>query len=151
MEFIRLFAHTDDTPLGVSGAAFCGMLMACNVPLRLVPLRVAELQYDFSGRCDSVWDRYRSLLITPMTGIYANAVCGSPHDFRGMHTSGVANWALLAKEHLAFDAQELAACIEKYDACFAATAESASSLSKALGRAVRPWDGSIVAVKAISA
>jgi hypothetical protein len=98
--YIRYFAHTDDSDLGLVAAAYCDALVATGAPVRVVSTRVAELQFDKRGRSSSAWDRHRDLLITPMTGDYVNVVCGNPTDWARFHTRGVTNALLFASQNM---------------------------------------------------
>jgi hypothetical protein len=98
--FIRYFARTDDSDLGIAAAAYCDALVATGAPVRVVSTRVAELQFDKRGRSSSVWDRHRDLLITPMVGSYVNVVCGDAADWARFHTSSVENALLLTSQNL---------------------------------------------------
>jgi hypothetical protein len=97
--FIRYFARTDDSDLGIAAAAYCDALVATGAPVRVVSTRVAELQLDKRGRSSSAWDRHRDLLITPMIGNYANVICGEPADWVRFHTAGVTNALLLTSQN----------------------------------------------------
>lgn len=99
--FIRYFARTDESAAGRAAVAFCDVLVATGIPVRLVSTRVAELQLDFQGRSKSIWDRHRQLLITLMNGKFVNVVCGDPNDWVKFHTPGATNVLLLTRENLA--------------------------------------------------
>ena len=98
--YIRYFARTDETGLGRAAAAYCDVLVATGIPVRLVSTRVAELQVDRRGRSSSVWDRHRDLLVTPMNGGFVNVVCGEPPDWTRFHTTGATNALLIAGSNL---------------------------------------------------
>jgi hypothetical protein len=93
--YIRLFAHTDETKLGILGADFCDALVSTGIAVRLVPARIAELQPDRRGNVSTIWDRHRSLLITPMKGELVNMVCGTFEEWGRFYTTGVQNYVLV--------------------------------------------------------
>ncbi len=66
--FIRYFAETSGSPLGVAAFEYCRTLM------RIAPVRVVTMTGTLSGR----WMGYMSLLTTPMLEPYVNAVCCAP-------------------------------------------------------------------------
>lgn len=119
--YIRYFARTDESGLGRAAAAFCDVLVATGIPVRLVSTRVAELQVDKHGNSLSVWDRHRQLLITPMDGRFVNVVCGDPNDWVRFHTPGATNVLLLTGSNLAPESAtqpELMAAVKLYLATF---------------------------------
>lgn len=134
--FLRYFARTDDSELGRTAAAYCDLLVKTGLPVRLVSTRVAELQVDSRGRGGGVWDRYRSLLITPMVGAYANVVCGEPWDWARFHTPGISNALLFADQNLepAVPQTVLMAAVEQFDKTFALTDQLADVVERVTGR-----------------
>jgi hypothetical protein len=133
--FIRYFARTDETPLGRAAEAYCDALVATGAPVRLVPTRVAELQLDRRGRSSSVWDRHRDLLITPMTGIYANVVCGEPADWGRFHTPSVINALLITEQNLehATAQIELLGAVALYGLAYVSSSELANTVERMTG------------------
>jgi hypothetical protein len=129
--FIRYFARTDDSDLGRDAAAYCDALVATGAPVRVVSTRVAELQLDRRGRSTSVWDRHRDLLITPMTGIYANVVCGEVADWGRFHTTNVTNGLLLTEQNLESASEaELADAIALYGLAYVPSSELANVVER---------------------
>lgn len=115
--YIRYFARTDESGLGRAAAAFCDVLVATGIPVRLVSTRVAELQLDRHGNSQSVWDRHRQLLITAMEGRFVNVVCGDPNDWVKFHTPGATNVLFLTGSNLAPESAtqpELMAAVQLY-------------------------------------
>lgn len=66
--FIRYFAHTDNSELGKIALEYLRSMV------RIAPVRVVSM----SGGLVGAWDRLESMLLTPMTGSYVNAVCCHP-------------------------------------------------------------------------
>lgn len=126
---IRYFARTDNTPIGRAAALFCDALVATGKPVRLLSTYVAELQVDAQGRSGSVWAKHRQLLITPMEGLYVNAVCGDVSDWSKFYTSGVTNALLVARPNLdtfATAPAAVKAAAERYELVYASSAEVAT-------------------------
>lgn len=96
--FIRYFARTDDSPIGIAAKAYCDALVGIGIPVRLVSTRVAELQTG--GRSSSAWDVHRGLLTTSMKGAYVNVVCGDVADWPHFYTDGVTNALLVVDQNL---------------------------------------------------
>lgn len=69
--FLRLFAVTDDTPLGHAALAFCKALC------RLGPVRVISTTGGLTGP----WAPYAELTMTPADGTYVNCVCTHPSSW----------------------------------------------------------------------
>ena len=134
--FLRYFARTDDSELGRAAASYCELLVATGIPVRLVPTRVAELQLDSRGHGGGAWDRFRSLLITPMVGKYVNLVCGEPWDWGRFHTPGVRNILLFADPNLEPSVPQpvLMAAVQQFDSAFALTDQLADVVERVTGR-----------------
>lgn len=66
--FIRYFAATDNSPLGDVALHYCKAL------LRIAPVRVASM----TGGLGGAWERYATLLGTPLSDHFVNAVCCHP-------------------------------------------------------------------------
>lgn len=66
--YIRFFADTTNSPLGVTALEYARSLM------RVAPLRVVSVTGLFSGP----WTAYEKLMATPMVGGLINAVCCDP-------------------------------------------------------------------------
>jgi hypothetical protein len=134
--FIRYFARTDETPLGGQAAAYCDVLVATGIPVRLVSSRVAELQTDARGRSSSIWSSHRQLLITPMDGRYINAICGELADWDRFHTPGVRNVLLVAKENVRPQNSQpaLMAAMEKFDEVYTASIDVSEIVERVTGR-----------------
>jgi hypothetical protein len=133
--FIRYFARTDDSDLGRAAAAYCDALVDTGTPVRLVSTRVAELQVDRRGKSDSVWDRHRALLTTPMVGGYVNVVCGEPADWGRFHTQGVTNALLLVDQSLEprVTQTDLISAVELFDVIYAPSSALANVVERVTG------------------
>jgi hypothetical protein len=129
--FIRYFARTDDSDLGRAAAAYCDALVATGAPVRLVSTRLLNLQPDRAGRV-SLWDRHRSLLITPMDGDYANVVCGEPSDWPRLHTANVTNALLLTEQNLVPEVSQstLVDAIALYGLAYVSSSELANVVER---------------------
>jgi hypothetical protein len=134
--FIRYFARTDDSPVGVIGAAYCDALIDTGVPVRLVSARVAELQVDVRGRSLSAWDRHRALLATPMTAKYVNVICGEIIDWQRFYTNGVTNALLIAEPNLEprNSQDDITEAVLKHELVFAHSTPLADAVERVTGR-----------------
>lgn len=72
LDFIRYFAVTDESPIGLAALEYCKALN------RIAPVRVASV----SGGLVGPWDDMTELLMTPMAGTFVNAVCTHPSSWR---------------------------------------------------------------------
>lgn len=72
--FIRYFADTSDSPLGVAALEYMRSMM------RVLPVRLVSVSGPLSGR----WVGYTQLLITPMLGDFVNCVCCDPSRWTWM-------------------------------------------------------------------
>jgi len=63
--YIRLFASTDESPVGLLAVEYVKAL------LRIAPVRLCSMSGELAGR----WSSYAPLLITPMIGMMVNVVC----------------------------------------------------------------------------
>jgi len=126
--YIRYFARTDDSDLGRAAAAYCDALVATGHAVRLVSTRVAELQVDRRGHSSSIWDRHRSLLITPMNGGFANVVCSEPGDWARFHTPSVINALLFTEQNLTAPRAVIEEAVELYGLAYAPSSELAGAV-----------------------
>jgi hypothetical protein len=130
---LRYFAHTDSSPIGKVGLAYCEQLLALGHPLRLVPITFADLTQDARGDSDSVWASHRQLLVAPMPGAGVNVVCGRLDDLRRLHTVGMPNWALLTSDNLAESRRDVAAVLDRYNDVYAVSRALAEDVARDLG------------------
>jgi hypothetical protein len=128
--YIRYFARTDDSDLGLAALAYCDLLVATGLPVLLVTTRYADL-HPQSG-----WSRHGRLVLTPMTGVCVNAVCGDVSDWHRCYTPGMRNLLLLASAHWtpAASAAAITSAIDLYGEAFALDTTAARSLEFATGR-----------------
>lgn len=68
VDFIRYFAATDASPIGLAALSYLKSLC------RIAPVRVISK----TGGMDGPWVAYEQLLMTPMVGTYVNCVCTHP-------------------------------------------------------------------------
>lgn len=127
--FIRYFARTDETALGLVAAKYCDALVGTGIPVRLVSTRVAELQLDARGRYRGAWDRHRGLLVTPMDAAFVNVVCGEPGDWKRFYTAGAKNVLLLTDQNVWYGATqpELEDAVASYNHVYATSAQLATA------------------------
>ena len=71
LSFIRFFAVTDGSPLGVIAHEYLKGL------IRIAPVRVVSV----SGGLTGPWERHVSMTMTPMVGDYVNCVCTHPSSW----------------------------------------------------------------------
>lgn len=102
---IRLFVHaSDDGTASALGLAYTDALVAAKVPVRLIPVELAELWDAQPARIDkrtgkiltearaaSKWSRYRELFAVPVVTPYVNAVCATANHWGRLYTVSVRN------------------------------------------------------------
>ena len=66
--FIRYFAHTDGSMLGIEALSYLRALS------RIAPVRLIST----SGGLDGAWRAHEALQLTPMAGMFVNCVCADP-------------------------------------------------------------------------
>lgn len=79
--YIRYLATTDGSPVGLMGLDYLKGL------LRISPVRV----YSVPGGMTGGWERYSSLLSTPLAGRFVNVVCCAPDRWTWMQTIQMPN------------------------------------------------------------
>lgn len=73
--FLRYFATTDDSYIGVAALAYLRSL------IRIAPVRLIS-PMGLEGGLRGAWSAFDGLLYTPMTGPYINVVCTAPARWR---------------------------------------------------------------------
>lgn len=79
--YIRLLATTDGSPIGTLGVEYLKSL------LRAAPVRL----YSVTGGLSGGWERYSTLLNTPLAGPFVNVVCCAPDRWTWMQTVQMPN------------------------------------------------------------
>lgn len=137
--YIRYFARADESELGRTAAAYCNVLVATGLPVRLVSTR---LDFDAKGRASSVWDetgssweRHRELLLTPMVGFFVNVVCSDVLDWAKLWTNGCKNVLIIADANMApSNAQaDIMTGMERYDVVYTVSDELADVVERVTG------------------
>lgn len=102
---IRLFVHAaEEGDTAALGLAYTDALVAAKVPVRVIPVELAELWDEIPARRDkrtgkivveakpaSRWSRHRGLFAVPVVSPYVNVVCATTNHWRRLYTVGVRN------------------------------------------------------------